>query len=133
MKKLFLLMILTFGLSGCGPSYHVKHSYTPPVSKDAKLCLTQCQIIKNQCKQNRLLKEQLCRNANRFYIGSGSGRKGKRNNRARFQFMHSIPLSNACYSEDTSCSAEYNTCYQTCGGKVKTEKVCVSGCNKVKK
>jgi hypothetical protein len=123
MKKLYLaLCLVTLGLCGCGPMYNTQYSYTPPKSSAGLMCVTNCESSRNSCMQMETIKKENCE---------------ERTERDYRWCLHSHEhdghkdhcYKESCWVDDAHCKAEYDTCYQGCGGVVTATQVCVAFCN----
>lgn len=120
------LALLT--LIGCGPIYDTQYQFTPPDDGNGRACIYQCENGREQCTELEELREESCENrAESEYQRCADNiyrRKGR------------DPKWNECYRESCSsdterCENSYRSCYQSCGGKVRAETVCVANCDQI--
>lgn len=123
MKNPLIYLLLLIILSGCGPVYETKSSYTRPNSPEGVACTFQCENSRLSCSHNQDLKLQNCEANNRF---------------AKFEYQQCISKNgkdkcdevfHLCDVDNNSCKATYNKCYESCGGDVITRTVCVEDCD----
>jgi hypothetical protein len=114
-QKLSILIIFACLSVGCSPVYNTEYSFTPPTTPDGHQCVRNCNRAKASCQQNienRLNScqrqiEQRCENR-----------------------QDCDKLSYNCGVVDYEpCEEQYRSCYQSCGGTVKSQSVCVMGCD----
>ena len=114
-KKLKIGWLLIIGSCltvSCGPLYDTKYSLTPPSTIHGQTCVSQCEIAKNQCEQIEELSETICEVRNAICDIS----------------LDCFGYPYVCIPNYERCDNHYVNCYETCGGKVEREKVCVMGC-----
>lgn len=114
MRLKLLLMASSLLLIACGPSYH--YVYTPPVSPEGRVCISQCTINQQQCwSYNQNLYQQCLNNRNwamqNYYQC--------RNNAPDKKAQNNCWLPAVCYGPNNYyCEEGYRACYQACGGTV---------------
>jgi hypothetical protein len=133
-KNKFYLMIflITAWLSGCGPVYQTSYTYQPPTSQVGRMCISQCMQTKSSCEQMCQMQDQNCRmmaRQNAFY---------QYQQYRDYQTSHGLSVDRNLNDFDNSffecrkschCSADFNFCYQNCGGVVQEHKVCTAFCD----
>lgn len=134
MKLLSGLMLLIgiLCLSACGPVYKTEYKYVPPKSDNGKQCAVQCVESKAYCQQGCQARESQCRAlAHREAIHQFRQYKheqlahGKPIKKSERDFEYTSQCNQSC-----GCDDMFNMCYQTCGGVIKENKICVAFCDK---
>lgn len=133
--KLFSVLVILVGmfcLSACGPVYKTDYQYVPPKSNNGKLCAVQCTESKAYCKQACNARKSQClslarREAMHQYrlYKDQQLEYGKPVKKSPSDFEYSSQCEQSC-----GCNDMFNLCYQTCGGVIKENKVCVAFCDK---
>lgn len=124
-RSLTLGSILLLGLWGCGPIYDTRYTFSPPQSSEGKTCTFQCNQIKLQCQQLEDMNNDRCqRDSERerrdceWEIRMTKGREPK---------WYECGGS-SCSVDYARCEETYRSCYESCGGKIVAERVCVMNC-----
>lgn len=133
MRAAIIALFLALGLSGCGPQYQTTFQYQPPTSVGARQCLVQCQGQRDYCRERAQDRYENCRAARRqeAYIEYRSYlRQMERERKRPVYSVSSFDRSYQCSTATAgNCTANYNECYQTCGGRVTARTVCVANCD----
>lgn len=112
MRHLFLLPVLVF-LASCAPSTQMV--YEPPsyalAGGGASSCIEQCDIQRVRCGQDIASATGSCQAAD------GAIAHGFNGCRPGSPGCVPPPL---CLADTGSCTAQYNSCYNSCGGLVRT-------------
>lgn len=115
LSMLIILAILAYLSVGCSPIYNTEYSLTPPSSSEGRMCVRNCNRDRASCEKSVEARLDSCQ------------RRTEQECEGR---QDCDKLSNSCGVEDyDSCEVQYRSCYQSCGGTVKSEKVCVMGCD----
>ena len=115
-KRIVAVVLLGLFLLGCGP--HYQYAYTPPVSPEGRVCISQCLNGQQQCWNFNQNAYQQCENnrswaMQNYYQCQDNAPDKKSRNRCM--------LPPACYSPSTyQCDENYRACSQACGGRVET-------------
>lgn len=57
----YLIILLAFVLAGCvSPQYQTHYRFTPPSASASKVCLTRCDLVLGQCKQQCAAETSQC-------------------------------------------------------------------------
>lgn len=57
----YLIILFVLGLAGCvSPQYQTQYRFTPPPAGAGKVCLTRCDAVLGQCKQQCAAKTSQC-------------------------------------------------------------------------
>ena len=57
----YLIILFVLGLAGCvSPQYQTQYRFTPPSAGAGKVCLTRCDAVLGQCKQQCAAKTSQC-------------------------------------------------------------------------
>ena len=129
--KLALSFLLIAFLTSCGPVYKTNYTYIPPENEEGKSCIFQCDNTKLQCYQLEDMRYQRCLDrADRDYYRCEANRRYVYNyKKKRRECRHNCYcFRSSCSQTREVCDDRYRTCYQTCGGSVTSETVCVSNC-----
>ena len=118
--KLSLAILGAYLLTACSPIYKPRYYYSPPSSNPGMMCIAKCTSVRNNCEQLGEIKKDNCETqAERAYqICKQSGSKDC--------------YRKSCYNKykySDRCVDQFNECYQSCGGTVKTQQVCTAFCN----
>lgn len=129
-----VLVLIATLLSACGPIYRTEYSYQPPKANLANMCISQCIQSKSMCEQMCQMRNENCRERAhqdalfQFEAYKREQRaRGERINKSVSDFDQSYRcgMSTSC-----DCTPAYNACYNSCGGKVIENKICVAFCGK---
>ena len=126
-----LLLVISFCLA-CGPVFRTNYTFSPPETESGRACIFQCENNKLQCEQledakvDRCEAEssrdyERCERNKEYQYDYGKGREKC----VRNCYCSRRWCSKANYER---CAAKYRSCYQTCGGLVHSETVCVRNC-----
>jgi len=110
-NKDFLIFFILAGCYfsvGCAPIYDNEYNFTAPTTPKGETCIRQCETSKHQCFDLEKKKNAYC----------------------------SLQVELACdektdwlENKNRRCESHYRRCYQACGGRIKNQKACISGCN----
>ncbi len=122
-----VLFGLLLGSTGCGPMYDTRYTFVPPESQSGRTCTFQCENSKMQCQQIEQMRNDTCEERARIeqqqcqWNMQMQGKKEK---------WYDCGLSSC--SEDTErCESQYRSCFQMCGGTVRSETVCIANCDQI--
>jgi len=141
-----LITSLAAALAGCSPQYRTFTAYTPPAADGGRQCLAQCQGSRQLCRQGVSLEVQQCRM-------SAQNEAQIENLRRMTEYQAELQLFQAGYAKhapetpgttrpnywscdnrasgfEEQCTADYDLCYQNCGGVVTYTTRCVANCEK---
>jgi uncharacterized protein YceK len=128
---LSLFFIVGLLLSGCGPIYQTTYSYQPPRAQMGKMCISQCFQTKSMCQQMCQTQDQSCRtqeHQNAYFryqaYHAQQVSRGKPVNKSINDFDNSFSVC----QHSCSCTADFNMCYQSCGGSVLEHRECTAFC-----
>ncbi len=126
----FFVLSASVLMFGCGPVFRTNYTYTPPESSHGRACVYSCDTTKVNCEHLERMREENC---------DERARLEKERCERDFELRGKKPKWSDCWSS-SSCSANldhchqlYVSCYQSCGGKVRSEEVCVSNCDKIQR
>jgi hypothetical protein len=157
-KSVFWTLLMIAGLAiGCGPSYKTFTYYTPPPDPSGKECVQSCFQEKTDCEHICREENRRCEADARIY-GEEQYRRARldykeslldwRLERQRCREMH--PPGGCSHLESTRpeepelddyiddyhcrdgcehCIQNYDACFELCGGAIRRETHCVSGCD----
>jgi hypothetical protein len=133
--KVILLSFLLF-LSGCVPIYNSSFTYQPPKTSAGSLCLMQCTQSKSQCEVGDKISQETCltrahRDAEQEFAGYQA--QQLKNNQPIKKSVSDFDKGQFCGSDNGHCAADYNFCYQSCGGIIEEHRTCVAFCDKERK
>jgi len=139
-----LFIVVTLLLTSCiqqqpppppQPRFATRYDYSPPPDAQGKLCLINCQSSQNQCSQINQLQESQNRQNEAMQEQDCQRQAANYNQCVRFRgygycqqpscFRGPVIVSS---SQTLDCQAQYNLCYQTCGGTVTSKRECVANC-----
>ncbi len=142
MKKLIFIALLF--LVSCGPIYDTRYHYHPPEDFEGRKCINSCVASRDRCKsfcqrdKNECLRrvEQKAQNDYDDYVARCNRGQRERASLYRHEcvfdkkkfsdFRHEGDCSANC---ESGCGHNYNDCYTNCGGRLKTQRVCVAFCS----
>ncbi|MBK0057969.1 hypothetical protein IAE40_04940 [Pseudomonas sp. S44] len=114
-KGLLAVLLATWLISGCGPSY--TYRYSPPPSAHGMNCINNCSSERRHCQQLGRLEENSQRALYQAemrayqYCKTGKSKKEARHN----CYQPSYPFGS---SSSYSCGRDYDSCYMACGGTI---------------
>lgn len=129
-----IAVVVFAGLTACasGPQYRTNTSYVAPPTTQGATCVASCQTSEQVCRARQ---EDTARAEYPACL-----QRAKDDYKICMQGMSTIncslyrDLSQQQCTKDMepsykTCVSSYNSCYQSCGGEVKTESVCVKNCD----
>lgn len=139
-----LAVPLLLALVGCGPQYRTYTNYDPPADEIGRQCALRCMDERRLCRREKDLQVRQCRidvqkdaeeaslDLERdFRLDLKRYRAGMLD--APPEKPGSVqPDYGSCSRQDSSlegrCGADFDLCYQTCGGSVTYQTHCVANC-----
>ena len=130
--KYYSFIIIIFTLS-CSPVYKTNYSFTPPKTQTGKACIFQCENNKLQCEQLEEMRYERCLfRADREYERCERNKRYRYKSDGKRECIENCWCSKGhCKVNKEICESRYRSCYQTCGGRVDSETICVSNCEKI--
>ncbi len=149
--RALLFLAVMFHLTGCGPMYRTFTFYDPPAGKQGKNCVFQCDQQRANCQSDCQINYDGCVQEAEFqgkrdYLNAKEDWLDKREHclsKLKAQVKgesvcgdadeprsHSY-VSTAHCREDCGCDTDFERCFQLCGGHIRYEQRCVSGCEAV--
>ncbi|GEM_PF-704156 len=114
---------------GCGPMYDTRYTMIPPSSSSGRVCIVQCENSKYQCEELEELRKERCEeraeseyNRCEWQTRRSEGRQPKWYECSR----------DSCSADSGKCEQRYRSCYESCGGRVSSETVCVANCEQAR-
>ncbi len=109
---------------GCAPVYQIKYNYSPPESAEGRSCTQRCEATKIQCEQsvNKEVEAERLKSQQVYQTCHLSETEASQSPILCFDQSRWIQ------PDYFICLADYNRCFQGCGGKVEEGKVCISRC-----
>lgn len=125
------LLFLTF--ASCSPVFKTVYSYTPPTNDKGRSCVFQCENSKLQCEQLEDMRNERCQlQADRDYDRCESRKRYTYKSNGKSECIENcFCYRQSCTVNYENCENRYRACYKICGGKVDSETVCVSNCEKL--
>jgi hypothetical protein len=125
--RLFIGILFSLVLAlGCasGPLYRVKYDYLAPESAEGRGCTQPCETTKIQCEEiiNRQVEQEKIDSRQAYQRCLLSQNSAATSPILCFEPLETIP------PDYSNCLADYNRCFQGCGGRVEERKVCVRNC-----
>ena len=125
-------------LVACSPRYQTFTSYTPPPDDGGQQCLAQCSSTRQTCRQSGQTGVQQCRSQAETEAHLETVRRlaaysiqVERGGETELPGPAS-PNYGRCDGEaagvEQQCKADYDLCYQNCGGRVDYTTHCVANC-----
>jgi len=128
MKKthFWVLSILLTVLLGCSPQYRTTYLYEVPSTERGRLCVINCQKMKQKCFHWSENSYQQC--LNRDVLVNLSTQRSSVETFAPHDAHTSYRCEGRKSSQDENCLSDYNACYELCGGFVEAIQECVMNC-----
>ncbi len=140
--KLVIMLTLSLSLFACGPVYRTITHYDSPPSEAGKRCVMQCETHRKQCKDDCNMRYDAC-----VYDAEARGReefldakedyldrkarcleRGKKDcDSLQEPRLRDFTRDSNCRSA-CDCDSDFDRCFQVCGGGIRYERQCVSGC-----
>jgi hypothetical protein len=108
------LIVVCYLNVGCGPVYDSDYSFTPPSTPEGSSCVNKCKNARASCEQDVDARLKDCE------------RRTQRECEGRQDCYTPYYCGVPDYEQ---CESQYRSCYQSCGGTVKSEEICVMGCD----
>lgn len=120
------LLALLFSVVSCGPQMQTNYQYFPPENPQGQACIFQCENSRMQCQHIQDMEYQRCQDrAEDRYQRCEDSNEYRRKDDKQYCYRE------YCSSPDGErCDNSYRSCYQSCGGRVTSETVCVANCDK---
>lgn len=115
-------------LAACGPVYDTQYHFTPPPSSEGRSCVFQCDNSRLQCRQLEDYKNEDCQRRAEYDQRRCEDDIYRRKGREPKWYECG---SSSCSPDYDRCEQLYRSCYQSCGGRVDQQTVCVSGCDQI--
>jgi hypothetical protein len=138
-KKFYPLIFIFFIIISCGPSYKTEYRFNPPTTENGRMCINNCLMMNQQCRQNVKQCKAQCLNTYQSCQVNSSvidvtmeslDRQSYKNNyHSRPHAVCSYPLSLCNDNCNSDCQSQYNMCYENCGGQVFSKTVCTRNCD----
>ncbi len=123
--KLLCIMGFYVLCSGCGPKMKTMYHLTPPDSAGGGVCTGQCENARYQCERNDDEDYRRCKDR-----AEDDYERCKDNNEYRRKKDQEYCVRQYCAKpKEEHCLDRYHSCYESCGGRVTSETVCVANCN----
>ena len=130
-------------IGGCNPRYQTFTSYAPPQGDGGQQCLAQCSSTRQTCRQSGDTLVQQCRSqaetqahletVRRVASYSIQLERDRTTGSAPELPGPASPNYGRCDHEaagvEQQCKADYDLCYQNCGGQVTYTTHCVANCD----
>ena len=115
-------------LGACGPIYDTQYRFTPPESGQGVSCIYQCENSKLQCRQLEEYRADDCTRRAQYEAQRCEADIWRQKGRAPKWYECG---SSSCSPEYDRCETQYRSCYQSCGGRVDAQTVCVANCDQI--
>jgi hypothetical protein len=140
-----IIMVAMAVLAACGPRYQTFTNYTPPASDFGRQCVAQCLSARQLCRQHQSALVQQCRSEAQQQATIETLKR-----QAEYQIdleryragliqdepprpPSVTPATGQCDQQgsriERQCSADFDLCYQNCGGTVTYTTRCVANCD----
>jgi hypothetical protein len=138
-----LLCAATLALAACGgPRYQTFVSYAPPATAEGRQCILQCQNLRMACRQEKNEHVQECRrnaetqahleSVKRIAEYAITATNDPATGRPPPLPRDAKPRYGVCENQghriEGQCTADFDLCYQNCGGLVNHTTQCVANC-----
>jgi hypothetical protein len=135
MKQLSLIMVTSFVLAACGPTYRTNYNLFPPESKSGQMCVQNVSLMSDTCVANCRQMARSCSNSGfstNVGFGSGHYRRGM-----GYGVGYGMGYNHGFDDRDCSptlcierCLSSARQAHLNCGGTIKKEVVCTANCPK---
>ena len=130
-------------VAGCSPRYQTFTSYTPPQDDTGRQCVVQCSSTRQTCRQSGQPLIQQCRSQAQTEAHLETARRLASYHIQLERYADegqgapelpgpASPDYSRCDSEaanvEQQCKADFDLCYQNCGGQVVYTTHCVANC-----
>ena len=122
------LLMVSF-LTACGPVYRTEYTFKPPRTATGRNCAFQCETSRGQCRQIEDLRVDRCEDNSRREVQDCEDRLRWDKNRDSKWYECT---GDSCTADYDRCDELYRSCYQSCGGNVTSQTVCVANCEKAR-
>ncbi len=126
-KAIKLLVIFLFPgfLISCGPIYDTQYSYFPPESSEGRACIFQCENSRSQCQELEHYRNQDCERRSTYdYERCRDDIRYRYDREPKWNECS----ESSCSADEERCDSQFRYCYQSCGGRVDAQTVCVANC-----
>ena len=138
--KFIALSVIFLGIAACGPQYKTVYDMTPPDDQEGRMCLNQCMESKTYCEQTehqgRLEEKKVCLSEAKVKADidydsyfQTQKKKGLEVEKTYGDFYHPSRCGRTDHLYSPRCESNYRQCFSNCGGVVRENVVCVSGCD----
>jgi hypothetical protein len=135
LKRLLLTILLALPVAACGPMYDTTYKYVPPGDRQGRSCVRDCQSDKQECdfrvervtRQCEREDEDRAEHAFRQYKRERAEAKLPLKKTVRDFMRHNC--SSRASNKEERCDANFNMCFESCGGDVIEERECVAFCD----
>lgn len=146
--KLVFMLTLSLSLFACGPVYRTITQYDSPPSDAGKQCVMQCETHRKQCKGDCDARYDACTyeaeergraefldakedylNQKEHCLTRNYKKPHKECEDLKEPMLRDFTHDASCRS-NCGCDDDFDRCFQVCGGQIRYEKHCVSGCDK---
>ncbi len=123
-----LALLACLGYAGCGPAFETQYNFTPPPTSEGKTCAFQCDNSRLQCRQLEDYRAQDCQRQSEWDRRQCEEDIYRRKGREPKWYECG---GSSCNTDYERCEGLYRSCYQSCGGRIDAQRVCVSGCDQL--
>lgn len=138
MQQIALLVVVMALISNCGPVYKVEYSYTPPQTKQGRMCANQCIQLTRECRNNCTINRNRCIDQTNTSRAINNAldvmilEKDSEDHRREHYHYHYADRDR-CYRDEEKCFArcedDQRDCYINCGAKVSKHEYCTENCH----
>ncbi len=115
-------------LSSCGPIYDTVYDFTPPESNAGRACIYQCENSRGQCRQLEEYRADDCERRSDYEVERCEREIWRRKGREPKWYECG---GESCSANLDRCDEQYRSCYQSCGGRIRSETRCVANCDQI--
>lgn len=129
-----LSLVAVFIISSCSSKKNeVSYRYSAPAERETKMCINECNQQRIQCQQQTTQEFSECEAQVNFdsysfenhRIGCSDEAYACQDNIV----FNAESFARQCRLTYEECQSTFNACYETCGGTVERETVCVENCD----
>jgi hypothetical protein len=147
-SSLIILLLALMSLSACGPVYKTEKFYEPPQDEAGRACVVGCEERRALCSADCDARYDTCvyhaeMQARHNYLEAKERylnlkercllRPTKDQDRSECQNLYepnpNAYLNTSHCDKDCNCERDFDRCFQVCGGILRQQTRCVSGCD----
>ncbi len=124
-----------FVLGSCQPIYETTYTFRQPSTIQGKICVNQCEQIRQSCYTNCKLDNRFCLRESKLEAREDYDkyveRRTKKNKKIKLDLAYfQRQAARYCSSDscDSDCDTDYRGCFKNCGGGIDSYTRCTAFC-----